>query len=362
MARFRSTLPLTAVNDLLVLSSNGSFSTPSITDTRITFSLPVNLAGVGQTNLSTLIEGENLTQAQTARSNVTGFFLSTSDGGVLEFTDFSVRTLTFIRTLEQGANERAFELVGRGADTFIGSDFGDLLRSYAGDDTVNAGEGDDNVRADAGDDQIIGGGGNDSLFAGAGADFARGDDGDDRMIGAGGDDTLLGGAGDDVIRSGGGADSVRGGAGDDMIVAGGRNDIVRGDQGADDIRGGGGDDSVFGGGGRDLINGGGGDDLIIGGGGRDTLTGGGGEDTLSGGGGRDTFVFNRTDGDEIRGFRAGKDDIDLSQIAQITDFGDLVANHLRDGDTGAEVFSEAGLIVTLQGVGASTLDEDDFIF
>lgn len=361
MARFRSTLPLTAVNDLFLISG-GPFTTPTVTDTEIKFTGFVDLAEVGPTALFTSLEGENLTQAQSGRSTLTGFVLSTPSSGVLELTDFRVETLAFIRALERGANERAFELVSRGADTFTGSEFGDLLRSYAGDDTVNAGDGDDNVRADGGNDRILGGAGNDTLFGGGGADFARGDDGNDRLIGAGGDDTLIGGDGDDEIRSGAGADSVLGGSGDDFIVAGGGDDIVRANQGADDIRGGGGDDTLFGGGGEDTINGGGGDDLIVGGGGRDTINGGAGEDTLSGGGGRDTFIFSRADGDQVRGFRVDKDDISLSRIAQITDFDDLLANHLRDGDNGAEIFSDAGLIVQLRDVDASALDADDFIF
>ncbi len=93
------------------------------------------------------------------------------------------------------------------------------------------------------------------------------------------------------------------------------------------------------------------------------MNGGAGDDTLNGGGGADVFVFASDDGtDVIQRFKAGVDDVDLSAVAEITDFADLQANHLADGDSGAEISVGGEVLIRFDGVASATLTEGDFIF
>ncbi|MEI4472221.1 Hint domain-containing protein [Frigidibacter sp. MR17.24] len=101
----------------------------------------------------------------------------------------------------------------------------ELLRTGAGDDTIDA-------RAEANGVTIDAGAGGDLVQGGAGAD------------------SLEGGAGDDTLVGGAGADTLSGGAGNDLLVFG-RGDVVSGGTGAnsylyDDTVGGGGDVTVTG--------------------------------------------------------------------------------------------------------------------
>ncbi|RBI82226.1 calcium-binding protein, partial [Rhodosalinus halophilus] len=69
-----------------------------------------------------------------------------------------------------------------------------------------------------------------------------------------------------------------------------------------------------------------------------------GADTLWGAQGDDTFVFAASHGaDVVADFEAGDDErIDLSAIAEIVDFTDLVANHLADVGGTAQIQSSQG--------------------
>ncbi len=101
-----------------------------------------------------------------------------------------------------------------------GSDEDDLLVSFGGSDTINAGDG---------HDVVFGGGGDDALHGGAG---------DDYLHGGSGNDVIFGGEGNDIIDGGIGKDVLEGGAGDDLILAD-INDTVHGGSGNDtiDLRG-----------------------------------------------------------------------------------------------------------------------------
>jgi len=85
--------------------------------------------------------------------------------------------------------------------------------------------------------------------------------------------------------------------------------------------------------------------------------------------GADVFVFAGNWGqDRIQGFEAGNlEKIDLSAITNITDFADLLANHLRDNGGSAEIFFNANTIL-LEGISVSEIgvglaySADDFIF
>ncbi|MEL6506686.1 MAG: calcium-binding protein, partial [Pseudomonadota bacterium] len=165
-----------------------------------------------------------------------------------------------------------------------------------------------------------------------------------------------GGEGNDTIAAGGGIDVVDGGAGDDEIEGG---------VGTDDIFGGTGNDSLDGGSGTDILDGGAGDDWLAGGTNHDTLIGGLGDDTLEGNSGNDIFVFADEFGtDFIEDFNdgAGSDQIDLSAVTGITDFDDLINNHLTTDANGNTIISDGINSITLNGVEVMSLMADDFIF
>ena len=64
---------------------------------------------------------------------------------------------------------------GDGADTIVGSPFGDVLLGGAGDDSIDGGDGDDIISGGLGDDQLTGGLGADAVMGGAGADVEDGE-------------------------------------------------------------------------------------------------------------------------------------------------------------------------------------------
>lgn len=136
---------------------------------------------------------------------------------------------------------------------------------------------------------------------------------------------------------------------DDRILGSKRNDRITGTEAAEEISG--------------L----GGADLIRGGAGIDRLIGGRGNDRLEGGSGSDTFVFAANSGiDTILDFGhrgANSDVIDLSEIAAITDFADLLAHHVES--RGAKDilirFDDANGVI-VKGMSADKLEADMFVF
>ncbi|MCV3764546.1 M10 family metallopeptidase C-terminal domain-containing protein [Rhizobium sp. TRM95796] len=122
-------------------------------------------------------------------------------------------------------------------------------------------------------------------------------------------------------------------------------------------------DTLFGTDSDDFLQGFKGNDTIYAFGGNDTLDGGGGSDTLWGDFGADTFRFASKSGrDIIFDFtESDKDRIDLSRVSEISNYRDLVKNHLKDeGD--AVIRISNGNSITLDGVDAGGLDRGDFIF
>lgn len=169
--------------------------------------------------------------------------------------------------------------------------------------------------------------------------------------------------------------AILGSSSDDVIAAGVNNDTVEAAAGDDTVWGGSGDDWVNGGNGNDLIFGTVGNDTLLGDQGRDTLIGGTGNDLLHGGLDADRFVFEEGFGnDTIIGFdvNSSNEVIDLSDVAEITDFEDLVANHLSVQSMSRAVISDGlgnqitvNLMVNMLfngGAGVQDLQADDFIF
>ena len=90
-----------------------------------------------------------------------------------------------------------------------------------------------------------------------------------------------------------------------------------------------------------------------------------GRDTMTGGLGNDTFVFaNRFGTDIITDFEELNDleRIDFSGLAAITDYTDLMNNHVTQSGANVIINDLLGNTITLNNVLIADLDATDFIF
>jgi len=126
----------------------------------------------------------NLVVTATATETTTGATASTSQNMSIEI---SATTSTYTASTEA-------------AQTLTGTIANDLMRGYAGNDTINAGDGNDMVYGGAGNDTISGGNGNDWLYGGVGDDTINGGAGNDMLLGGAGNDNLTGSTGADTFR------------------------------------------------------------------------------------------------------------------------------------------------------------------
>ncbi|WP_193749966.1 calcium-binding protein [Shimia sp. SK013] len=294
-------------------------------------------------------------------------------------------------------------LFGRnGRDSLQGNSGDDVLRGGIGNDILEGGGGQDHLRGGSDNDTLLGGTGHDTLlgefgrdrlFGGTGNDMLRGNGGNDTLNGGAGDDTLVGGnlfdlleggAGNDVLEGGRHADTLHGQSGDDFLFWGGGTDRLYGGDGNDTAEGGYGHDRYWGGNGHDLFSGGAGSDIAFGEAGDDYLRGGGGQDTLFGGAGFDTLVGGVSDdlmtgglngdifefstghgNDTITDFNTSNSNerLDLQAVVAITDFQDLINNHILSSSGNSVVIATGdGGRITLLGVQLSDLNINDFIF
>ena len=266
-------------------------------------------------------------------------------------------------------------------ENVVGSSFNDIIVGSNTTNVLNGNDGDDAIFALGGDDTLIGGAGDDELLGQNGDDVLQGDQGDDQLNGGNGDDTLLGGAGADSLSGGIGADVFDGGEGIDTADfstasrgAGVRLDGLASFGAAvgdtytniENIIGSAFNDTFVGSNVANVLNGNDGNDNIFAADGDDTLIGGQGDDNLYGQGGDDVFVFSNGFGtDRIHGFDAASanEKVDLSAVATITDFNDLVNNHLTLVNGVATIDDGAGNSITFVGVTSlAGFDADDFIF
>jgi len=92
--------------------------------------------------------------------------------------------------------------------------------------------------------------------------------------------------------------------------------------------------------------------------------GGAGDDRLYGNFNWDIFVFEDGFGNDIiKDFNVPNryEKIDLSGVSSITDFSDLMNNHLST-IAGNAVITDGSNTITLEGVNAAALTDNDFIF
>ena len=173
--------------------------------------------------------------------------------------------------------------------------------------------------------------------------------------------TLVGTAGADAIDCLGGDDVAQGLGGNDRLWGGLGADVLHGNAGDDRLWGGKGRDELHGGVGKDHLYGGRGDDVLHGGRGADRLHGDAGNDVLSGGDGRDLFVYGDADfgRDRIVDFEDGTDLLKFTGSG--LRWGDLSVSNNGKGHAVVRVESTDSSIV-LEGVDASLIDQNDFIF
>lgn len=216
----------------------------------------------------------------------------------------------------------------------------------------------ENVTGGSGDD-YFGGDEQDNIF--------RGNAGHDYFVSSGGSDTYYGGSGYDMVDY---SDVGTGllirptGYGYSAVIAGGiAYDSL---YSIENVIGTDFDDRMIGGSANNLFIGGKGNDALSGGAGGDVLLGGRGNDHLSGGADSDIFEFtDRFGRDVITDFRAyndGNDVIDLSDVATITDFDDLMDNHVWIKGIDVIIDAGGGNVITLRDVALNDISEDEFLF
>ena len=310
--------------------------------------------------------GGTSTQGQDSR----GLDWLPDSSGILYTADNSLAEILFTSDINLGATINGLE----GNDRISGTRNADVLDGGVGDDTVFGGRGDDSLIGGDGSDNLFGGSGNDTIDGGRQNDSIVGGAGNDTILGGLGADVLFGGTGKDLVLGGNrndqlfgenGNDRVFGGNGDDQVDGGAGNDILRGGAQDDILVGNAGNDRAFGGTGSDVLSGGNGNDQLFGRGGFDILNGGAGDDLLEGGVQADQFIFAGAFGnDTITDFAAtnNAERINLSAVGAISDFQDLIENHMNQ--VGADVVIDDGLgnTITLVGVTLSDLDSVDFVF
>ncbi|MFT6459651.1 M10 family metallopeptidase C-terminal domain-containing protein [Pseudophaeobacter arcticus] len=280
------------------------------------------------------------------------------------------------------AGDRIVENFGEGADHAIFS-FDDKIKLWeysknveslalTGDADWATGNGLNNtIYGNTTKNNILNGAwGNDTLYGGAGNDTLRDDHGTDLMVGGAGNDIyFLDDAADRVVESFG--------EGWDYIVASFADNlklweysknvevvILKGD--ADWVAGNGLNNLIKGNATKaSVLNGAWGNDTLYGGTGDDTLRDDHGNDHFTGGAGADSFIFAGSFGtDLIHDFTTSEvgEIIDLAGVSEITDYSDLVQNHLSEVNGNAVISDNLGNSITLAGVGLGDLTADDFLF
>jgi Ca2+-binding RTX toxin-like protein len=135
---------------------------------------PAQLAGLHLLPPEDYVGTVNLTVTATATESVGGASATTSQNFSITVAE---TTNTFTTSTQAG-------------QTLAGTASNDLVRGYAGNDTVNAGDGSDIVYGGAGNDTINGQGGHDYLYGGVGSDTISGGAGNDSLSGGAGADTF----------------------------------------------------------------------------------------------------------------------------------------------------------------------------
>ncbi|MFI3154548.1 MAG: calcium-binding protein [Methylococcaceae bacterium] len=271
---------------------------------------------------------------------------------------------------------------GKGNDSLIGNDAGNILRGLGGNDIITGGLGADILEGGLGNDDLKGGSG-----SGDTADYLYGNAGDDYLSGGLGNDYLYGGQGNDYLYGGdGGMDDIASYTDDtfgvtvnllagkafgknsgkdtlvniDSVDGSNQGDTLTGNNQTNTLQGLDGNDHIKGLAGGDILWGNAGNDKLIGGSGDDVLSGGAGNDKLIGGAGDDSFLFNTAlteNGiDKITDFKPINDTIQLDSaiFTQLT-FGALDAGNFVSA---ADAVDDNDYLIYNKSSGALSYDAD----
>jgi len=311
--------------------------------------------GITSANLLFAANGNNLviTRPGSTDSITVSNYFSSPNNQIEKFTFADASSLTSVQVA------LLLQVQGTSSDDAYlqGTEQGESILGYAGNDYVYAAGGNDTVYGGDGNDSLYGVSGNDLLYGEAGNDVLSGDTENDTLTGGIGNDTLQGGSGNDtyVFVSGDGQDTVSDYSGTDTIKLGtgytaattvftadqynhlfithiGSSDSIKvtdfysssspsavsqiifadnttltraqitallqtqGTSGADTLSGSSQGESIFGYDGTDSLSGWDGNDTLYGGNANDTLDGGSGNDSLFGDAGNDSL--QGSDGDD----------------------------------------------------------------
>ena len=119
-----------------------------------------------------------------------------------------------------------YSFIGAGAWTFNGDANASNVSGGVLNDTLNGAGGNDTLAGNGGNDLLIGDLGDDLLDGGADNDTLKGGSGNDTLAGSGGNDLLVGDLGDDVLDGGAGNDTLKGGLGNDTYLVRDTADVV----------------------------------------------------------------------------------------------------------------------------------------
>lgn len=236
-------------------------------------------------------------------------------------------------------------------------------------------------------ENAVGSANDDNILGSLGANVLDGGAGNDTLNGWNGNDTLSGGLGDDLIVGNQGADAMDGGGGTDTVSyegstlavfvrlqtpgqAVGTQTAFGGHAAGDTLTnfenaiGSSNNDNLLGSLNANALAGGAGNDVLNGWNGNDVLNGGIGNDDLEGGLGNDIFVFSANFGDDlVRGFDSnaagGQDLLDISGLG--VDAGDFSTSVVIQQSGANTLVTIDGDTITLVGVSAGTVNQDDFL-
>jgi len=147
------------------------------------------------------------------------------------------------------------------------------------------------------------------------------------------------------------------------VIGNAEDNYIVGADGSSTLSGGDGRDRLYGNGGDDTLFGGAGDDQLYGGDGADVIDAGLGRDQAYGGAGADIFVYEGGDTQlYLRDFEAGVDVVQVSGLAGVADFDDLVNTALLRDSNGRALIDVGSDRIMFDNTAVTDLSADYFDF
>lgn len=270
------------------------------------------------------------------------------------------------------------------ANRLTGNDGNNRIDGGLGADTMSGGLGNDTYIVDNAGDRVIEGGNGGLDRIGTYVSLTLADNVENGCVLGGAPvnltgnilgNRLSGNGSANILDGGGGADTMVGGMGSDVYVVDDGGDLVveKTQAGTDTVRSlisytltANVENGLLIGTAAGNLTGNSGANTLIGNSAANVLNGLGGNDRLIGGGGADTFVFSQGGKkDTVADFQVSGSDhdvVDLQGLVSVTDFADLVANHLSQNGTTAVINGGNGDVLWLLNVTLTDLTADHFLF